>query len=292
MRPASTRNRAWCPCWPWCPRRASIFITFPKMLQMRSKNIKIRSNLYITFFNTLYTSTSCQNQKECTCLTSLGSPIQVTFFLELASEKELVNTALVGWIQTRDLSWLPPPHVNEQEDQLLHSVYTGHFWELQISRSKRFSLHGLFLSLLDVWSLHFLVLVRSPLPHVLLQVVHSLQFVNSIKAENNLIYLYRNIYSLYVLFVQKYHDIYNIFTWTSLLITLFSYIWWSSPSAMLYIYNILPSIGGVLILIRVVIIFFGYSCWHITWWRGCWQIEMFCNMNIFENTNWQKTLMQ
>ena len=63
---------------------------------------------------------------------------------------------------------------------------------------------------------------------------------------------------------QKYQDIYNLFTWTSLFITLFCYIWWSSPSAMLYIYNILPAIEGVLILIRVVIIFFGHSSWRVT----------------------------
>ena len=79
------------------------------------------------------------------------------------------------------------------------------------------------------------------------------------------LYIYTGIYIPFMYYLsQKYHDIYNIFTWTSLFITLFCYIWWSSPSAMLYIYNILPPIGGVLILIRVVIIFFGYSCWRIT----------------------------
>ena len=79
------------------------------------------------------------------------------------------------------------------------------------------------------------------------------------------LYIYAGIYIPFMYYLsQKYHDIYNMITWTSLFITLFSYIWWSSPSAMLYIYNILPSIGGVLILIRVVIIFFGYSCWHVT----------------------------
>ena len=87
--------------------------------------------------------------------------------------------ARTGKMQTLVLSWLPPPHVVEQDDQVVHSVYTGHFCVLQVSLSNKFILHGLFLSLLDESPSQLLLLVLSPVPQVLLQEVHLLHSDNS-----------------------------------------------------------------------------------------------------------------
>ena len=82
---------------------------------------------------------------------------------------------------------------------------------LQVSRSNKFTLQGLFLSLLDESPLQVLFLVRSPVPQVRLQEVHFVHSDNSILSERMDNLCRPDDWRIYN---TKYERLNSLITWT------------------------------------------------------------------------------
>ncbi len=100
--------------------------------------------------------------------TGHASPLHVRTSLLSPSQNKLSD---LGKTQSRILCCVPPPQVKEHSVHGVHSVQSGHSFELHSSVTRESPSHSVLLPAFG--TRHSLTLLRSPLPQVFVHTVHS-----------------------------------------------------------------------------------------------------------------------